>query len=63
VSPVITNWYQEAQIITDGNCQTLVDGTGATWAFDDTGTTCKVTMSVGKLFGLKGLTRTWVLKP
>ena len=62
-SPVITNWYQEAQIITDGNCQTLVDGTGATWAFDDTGATCKVTMSVGKLFGLKGLTRTWVLKP
>jgi hypothetical protein len=62
-SPVITNWNQEAQFITDGNCQTLVDGGGATWAFDDSGITCKVTLTVPKLFGLKGLTRTWILKP
>ena len=62
-SPVITNWGQEGEFTTDGNCETSVDMGGSTWAFDSTGQTCKVTITVAKLFGLKGLTRTWILKP
>jgi len=62
-SPVITNWGQEAQFVTNGNCETSVDMGGSTWAFDSSGLTCKVTLVVPKLFGLKGLTRTWILKP
>jgi hypothetical protein len=62
-SPVLTNWMQEAEFSTNGNCETSVDAGGSIWAFDTSGFNCKVTISVGKLFGLKGLTRTWTLKP
>jgi spore coat protein CotH len=62
-SPVLTNWLQEGEFSTNGNCETSVDMGGSTWAFDTSGLPCKVTISVGKLFGLKGLTRTWILKP
>ena len=62
-SPVMTNWGQEAQFTSNANCQLTVGDATDIWAFDTSGLTCKVTLTVPKLFGLKGLTRTWILKP
>ena len=58
---VITNWGQQATFTTNANCQVVTEPNGNTFAYSLSSGQCKVTLSVPKRFGLKALTRNWVL--
>ena len=58
---ILTNWGQPVSFTSNANCQVVADSDGSTYARSTSGGQCKVTLSVPKRFGLKALTRTWVL--
>ncbi|MEY4348767.1 MAG: hypothetical protein RL719_64 [Actinomycetota bacterium] len=58
---ILTSWGQPVSFTTNANCQVVAESDGNTYAYSLSSGQCKVTLSVPKRFGLKALTRTWVL--